>query len=190
MKTLDAIKVGCLALSFGFASAGANAASDDAFVKKASAGGAAEVKLGELAQQRAQSPQVKEFAQQLASEHRQANTELERLAQTKGMKVETDVSGEHKQAIGRLEKASGQEFDKKFMETVVREHKDDIKDFKKQAQKGKDADIKNWAQKTLPALEKHLQMAQQVQQQVAQTGKGASGSGGNSADKSEKSGKY
>lgn len=190
MKTLNAINVGCLALSLGVASVNANAAADDGFVKKASAGGAAEVKLGELAQQRAQSPQVKEFAQHLASEHQQANTELQRLAQTKGMKVETGVSGKHKQAISRLKKVSGQEFDKKFMETVVKEHKDDIKDFKKQAQKGKDADIKNWAQKTLPALEKHLQMAQQMQQQVAQAGKGASGSGGNSADKSEKSGKY
>ena len=186
MKTSNMINVGCLALLLGFASTGANAASDDAFVKKAIQGGLAEVKLGELAQQRAQSPEVKEFAQHLVSEHQQANTELQQLAQTKGMKVDTEVSGKHKQAMSRLEKVSGQEFDKKFMDTVVKEHKDDIKDFKKQAEKGKDAEIKEWAQKTLPALEKHLEMAQQVQQKVAQGGKGASGSGGSSADKSDK----
>lgn len=187
MKTSNMINVSCLALLLGFASTGANAASDDAFVKKASEGGVAEVKLGELAQQRAQNPEVKEFAQHLVSEHQQANTELQQLAQTKGLKVETEVSGKHKQTMSRLEKVSGQEFDKKFMEAVVKQHKDDIKDFKKQAEKGKDADIKSWAQKTLPSLEKHLQMAQGIQQQVNKGGKGASGSGGSSADKPETS---
>ena len=183
MKTPSIINVGFLALFVGLASTGANAASDDSFVKKASQGGLAEVKMGELAQQRAQSPQVKEFAQHLVSEHQQANTELQQLAQTKNMKIETEVSGKHKQAVSRLEKTKPEEFDKKFMDTVVKQHEEDIKDFKKQAEKGKDADIKSWAQKTLPALEKHLQMAQQVQQQVAQGGKGASGSGASSADK-------
>lgn len=187
MKTSNMVNVGFVALLLGFASTGANAASDDAFVKKAMQGGLAEVKLGELAQQRAQSPEVKEFAQHLVSEHQQANTELQQLAQTKNMKVETEVSGKHVQTMSRLEKVSGEEFDKKFMDAVVKEHKDDIKDFKKQAQKGKDAEVKDWAQKTLPALEKHLQMAQQVQQKVAKGSKGASGSGGSSADKSEKS---
>lgn len=185
MKTSNIINVACLALSLGFAT-GANAASDDAFVKKANQGGLAEVKMGELAQQRAQNPEVKEFAQHLVSEHQQANTELQQLAQTKGMKVETEVGGKHKQTIDRLEKANGQEFDKKFMQAVVKEHKNDIKEFKKQAEKGKDADVKNWAQKTLPALEKHLQMAQQLEQKVAKSGQGASGSGGSSADQSDK----
>lgn len=189
MKTSHMFNVGCLSLFLGFASAGANAASDDGFVKKASQGGLFEVKVGELAQQRAQSPEVKQFAQHLVSEHQQANTALEQLAQTKGVKMETEVGGKYKQTISRLEKTKGQEFDKKFMEAVVKEHKGDVKDFKKQAEKGKDADVKNWAQQTLPALEKHLQMAQQVQQKVAKGGQGASGSGGSSGDKAQKSDK-
>ena len=187
MKASNIINVGCMALMLGFASTGANAASDDSFVKKASQGGLAEVKMGELAQERAQNSEVKEFAQHLVSEHQQANTELQQLAQTKGMKLETEVGGKYKQTISKLEKANGQEFDKKFMEAVVKEHKDDVKEFKKQAEKGKDPDIKNWAQKTLPSLEKHLQMAQQLQQKVAKSGQGASGSGGSSADASDKS---
>lgn len=187
MKTPSIINVGCLALFLGLASTGANAASDESFVKKASQGGLAEVKLGEIAQQRAQNPEVKEFAQHLVSEHQQANTELQQLAQTKGMTLESEVSGKHKQTVSRLEKTKPEEFDKKFMEVVVKEHKDNVKEFKKQAEKGKDADVKSWAEKTLPSLEKHLQMAQQLQKKVAKGGQGASGSGGSSADKSEKS---
>lgn len=187
MKTPSIINVGFMTLFVGLASTGAHAAGDDAFVKKAIQGGLAEVKMGELAQQRAQSPEVKDFAQHLVSEHQQANTELQQLAQSKNIKVETEIAGKHKQTMSRLEKVKPEEFDKKFMDTVVNEHKDDIKEFKKQADKGKDAEIKSWAQKTLPALEKHLQMAQQIQQQVTQGGKGATGSGERgSADKSDK----
>ena len=186
MNASNAIHVGCLALLLGFASTGAIAASDESFVKKANQGGLTEVKMGELAQQRAQSPEVKEFAQHLVNEHQQANAELQELAKAEGIELKDELSGKHKQTVDRLEKANGQAFDKKFMEAVVKEHKKDIKEFKKQAQNGKDPDVKDWAQKTLPALEKHLQMAQQVQQQVSQGGKGASDSGGSSADDSGK----
>lgn len=198
MKTASIVNVGCLALLLGFASGGANAASDEEFVKKAGQDGMAEVKMGELAQQRAQNQEVKEFAQRLVSEHQQANTELQQLAQTKGMKFEDKVDHKQRRTMSRLQKTNGQEFDQKFIEAVVREHKKDIKEFKKQAEKGKDADIKSWAQQTLPALEKHLQMAQQLQQKVAKGnqggGQGASGGGSSAADsdksrQSEKSAK-
>lgn len=183
MKTPSIINVGCLALLLGFASSSANAASDEGFVKKASQGGMAEVKMGELAQQRAQSPEVKEFAQHLVSEHQQANNELQQLAQTKGMKVETEVGAKQKQTLNRLAKLNGQEFDKKFIEAVVKDHEDDVKDFKKQSEKGKDADIKNWAQQTLPALEKHLQMAKSLEQTVKGKGQGNSSRGDSEGSK-------
>lgn len=183
MKTANIINVGCLALLLGVASQSANAASDEGFVKKASQAGMAEVKMGELAQQRTQNAEVKEFAQHLVTEHQKANTELQQLAQTKGMKVETEVGGKQKQTVSRLEKLNGQEFDKKFIEAVVSEHKDDVKEFKKQAEKGKDADIKSWAQQTLPALEKHLEMAKGLEQKLKGKSQGSSSRGDTTGDK-------
>lgn len=179
MKTSSIINVGCLAVLLGFASTGANAQSDEGFVKKASQDGMAEVKMGELAQQRAQNPEVKEFAQHLVTDHQKVNAELQQLAQTKGMKTETEIGAKQKQTMNRLTKLNGKEFDQKFVEAVVSDHKSDVKDFKKQAEKGKDADIKNWAQQTLPALEKHLEMAQGLEQTVK--GKGSSSPGGSSS---------
>lgn len=150
----------------GALTAPAMAASDDGFVKKAAKGGMAEVELSQLAIEKASNSEVKQFAQHIVDDHQKANTELHQLAQTKGIEMPDEIGAQHKQTKKRLSKLEGTEFDKAYMKAMVKDHKDDIKEFEKQAKSGKDAELKQWAAKTVPVLQKHMQMAQSLQTQV------------------------
>jgi putative membrane protein len=144
------------------AKAGALSSADRQFVQKAAMGGLAEVELGKLAQQKAVSDQVKKFGEHMVQDHSKANDELKAIATTKGAPVPADVDAKHKAAMQKLQKLSGGEFDREYMKQMVADHKQTVSDFKKQAEAGKDADLKGFAASTLPKLQEHLQMAQSL----------------------------
>lgn len=139
---------------------------DSSFVTKTAQGGMAEVKLGQLAAEKASSADVKQFGQQMVTDHGKANDELKQLASSKGMTLPTDVSAKHQSDHDRLSKLSGAEFDKAYMKHMVADHKKDVAEFRRQSQSGSDAEIKAWAAKTLPTLEGHLQKAESIEKQL------------------------
>jgi putative membrane protein len=151
------------------------AMADKSFMKKAAQGGLAEVELGQLAQQNGSSSAVKEFGQKMVSDHTQANTELKSVAQQKGMTPPSDLDAHDKKSKEMLSKLQGADFDKAYMQNMVKDHEKDVADFRKEAQNGKDADVKAFAQKTLPILEQHLQMARTVAGQVGATSASTTG---------------
>ena len=137
--------------------------SDKRFVEKASQGGVAEVQLGKLAEQKAQSPEVKKFGARMAKDHTAANDKLSSIASRKGIAAAADMDSSSKREYDRLSKLSGAEFDQEYMKNMVSDHKKDIKEFQSEAKSGKDADIKNFAQSTLPTLEDHLKQAESAE---------------------------
>jgi putative membrane protein len=143
---------------------------DKNFVHEAAIGGMAEVELGKLAQQKAQSADVKQFGQRMEQDHSQANEQLMSVASGKSIDMPKQLDREHKQLRDKLAKANGADFDREYMQAMVKDHKKDIKAFEKEAKSGKDADVKNFAQSTLPTLQQHLQMAQDIERSMrAQT---------------------
>jgi putative membrane protein len=140
--------------------------SDHTFVTKAAQGGLAEVKLGQLATQKASSSDVKAFGQQMVDDHSKANDELKQLASTKGITLPTDTDAKHQATYDRLSKLSGAEFDRAYMKDMVSDHKEDVSEFRTESQRGSDPDVKAWAAKTLPTLEHHLQMAESTDAKV------------------------
>ncbi len=142
--------------------AGSLASSDRDFVMKAANGGMLEVKLGQLATQRAQSEQVKKFGQKMVDDHSKANDELKQLAQGKGIELPADLKGEEKEHFTKFEKATGADFDREYVRMMVEDHRQDLADFKKEAKDGKDAGLRSWAAKTLPTLEEHDKMIEQI----------------------------
>jgi putative membrane protein len=138
---------------------------DKTFAKKAAQGGLAEVQVGQLAQQKATSPQVKEFAQTLVNDHMQANQELQQIAQGAGMTLPSEPGNKEQEAMQKLQNLSGPAFDKAFVRDEIKDHQKDIEEFQKEAQSGSDPALKAFAEKTLPVLQKHLQMAQSLNQQ-------------------------
>ena len=136
------------------------AAADRNFVMKAARGGLAEVEFGRLAAEKASNPDVKQFGQKMVDDHSKANDELKTIAQQKGIDLPTDLDAKDKATRDHLAKLSGDAFDRAYMRDMVKDHKTDVSEFRKESQSGKDADIKAFAGKTLPTLEEHLKMAQ------------------------------
>ena len=144
------------------------AKADADFIKEAAMGGMMEVQLGKMAQDKAASDSVKQFGKKMEQDHTKANDELKKLAADKGVQIPTALDKKHQNKIDKLAKASGADFDRQYMSDMVSDHKTDVKEFQKQADKGKDSDLKNWAGQTLPTLKEHLQLAQSTEQQVKQ----------------------
>jgi len=147
---------------------------DKHFMEKAAIGGLAEVQLGNLAQQKAASDQVRQFGMRMVQDHTKANDELKRLASSKGLQLPSAVDAKHQQVADKLSKMTGADFDKAYMSDMVSDHKEDIGEFKKEANGGKDPDLKAFAAKTLPTLQEHLQMAQTTHDAVKKGAKTAS----------------
>jgi len=133
---------------------------DTQFVAKAIRDGMAEVEMGKMAQQKGSSDQVKQFGSRMVDDHSKANDELKRIASSKGITLPTDLDAKHKAKMDKMQKLSGAQFDRAYMDDMVADHKQDVAEFKKQASSGKDSDLKAFASKTLPTLEDHLKMAQ------------------------------
>ena len=142
------------------------AASSTAFIKEAAAGGMAEVELGKLAQERAQSDEVKSFAKRMVDDHSKANDELQQMAQKKNITLSKQLDGKHKALYDRLSKLSGAQFDRAYMDAMLQDHRHDVAAFERET-KSSDADVRDFASRTLPTLQDHLANAQQVDRAVA-----------------------
>jgi putative membrane protein len=105
------------------------------------------------------------------AEHTKANEQLKKIAAKKDIKLPTALEGKQKATYDKLIKLRGDEFDREYMSTMVSDHKEDIEKFQKQADNGKDPDMKKFATDQLPILKKHLELAEQTQKQVSGTGK-------------------
>lgn len=146
--------------------AGVTSMTPSSFVSEAAAGGMAEVQLGNLALTRSQNDDVKQIGQQMILDHTKANIELTQLATKKSFTIPTELDSKHKSTVDKLSKLSGAEFDKEYIDDMVKDHEEDIKAFQTQADSGTDPDVKAYAAKTLPILQSHLEMIRGVQSKM------------------------
>lgn len=135
---------------------------DQRFVRIAASAGMAEVKLGQLGVKRARSADVKKFAQRMVDDHTRANQQLMDLVSQKGMRAPTMLDAKHQVVMDRLSKLDGDEFDREFMNVMVKDHHKAVDLFEKEAQSGADPALKGFAEKTLPTLRDHLKMAEDL----------------------------
>jgi putative membrane protein len=118
------------------------------------------VQLGKLAQKMGTSEQVKQFGQQMVTDHSKANDELKAVAKSKNIALPKDLDAEHKATADRLSKLEGDAFDKAYSAEMLKDHKKDVAEFEKASKSLQDPDLKGFATKTLPVLKQHLQHAQ------------------------------
>jgi putative membrane protein len=131
-------------------------AQDRKFIQDAAKGGMMEVHMGRLGAEHGSSADVKTFSQRLINDHTKANHELADLAKKKGVTLPADNPTA---APKGLDSKTGTDFDKTFAKIAVEDHEKDIKEFEKEANSGSDPDVKEWASKTLPTLQAHLDEA-------------------------------
>ena len=145
---------------------------DEEFAKKAAQGGMAEVKLGQLAQEKASNEKVKSFAQKMVEDHTKANDKLKEVAGKENINLPTDLDSKDEATYESLSKLSGAAFDRAYARDMVKDHQQDVSEFRREATSGRKEPIKSFAQETLPTLQKHLQEARQMEQSVSGSGIG------------------
>jgi len=152
-------------MSIGNSSLNANrpAADPGDFWKKAAEGGMAEVEFSKLAFNKAQNADVKKYAQMMITDHTKAGDELKSLAAKKGISLPENLDADHKVTLEKLKELTGADFDKAYVEAMVKDHDAAVELFKTQANSGTDSELKSFAAKTLPTLESHHKKIEEIQ---------------------------
>jgi putative membrane protein len=125
------------------------------FTFAAANGGMMEVEAAKLAQQKASSKEVKELATMILNDHTKANAELKKVAASKNISVPSTMTGEHQSHIDMLRAKSGGDFDNAYLKMMDEDHAKDIEMFREASATLPDADLKAFASKSLPVLQKH-----------------------------------
>ncbi len=164
----------------------ANEAADmNRFVEKMGQVGVAEVKLGELAAQRAANADVKQFGRRMVSDHQKANTELKQIASRMSVQLPTELDTKHQELYDRLSKLKGAAFDREYMKAMVDGHQEVAQELERHADSAAakpgdrtvgttgaaapaDASIHAWASKTLPDVRQHLEQARKIEDKLTQ----------------------
>ncbi len=135
---------------------------DTAFALNVAQGGAAEVKLGKLAADKASDRDVKAFGQQMVDDHTKANDQLASVCHQENMTLPSGMTAKDEAQYNRLQNLSGAAFDKAYVADMLRDHEAAVKEFQKEARAGKDSTLKNFAAQTLPVLQGHLEKIKSI----------------------------
>lgn len=139
-------------------------ADDDlGFMRQAAHNGHAEVESSKLAQQKASSEPVKAYAARMVEDHTCSHAELEQLAASKGVQLPKEPDAAQQAKIRALAELSGPEFEQQYVEQLgVTAHQQTIALFQRGASNARDPELKSFAAKTLPVLQRHLEMARSL----------------------------
>jgi putative membrane protein len=152
-----------------------SATPDVHFAREAAQGGMAEVKLGQLAQEKGSSDTVKTFGKRMVDDHSKAGDKLKEVASHESITLPSDLSAKDQATYDRLSKLNGAAFDRAYARDMVKDHETDVAAFQKEANAGKNDSLKSFASETLPTLQDHLKQAKEMMKTVggATAAKGA-----------------
>jgi putative membrane protein len=130
-------------------------AKDKSFMKEAAKGGMMEVEMGKTAQQKGKSAEVKKIGSTMVADHTKANNELMAIAKKKGVDLSKEKPMTHSMGDAN--------FDKDYVDMMVKDHEKDLAAFQAEAKNGTDAEVKAFASKTSAVIKKHLDMVKAAQ---------------------------
>jgi putative membrane protein len=136
------------------------------FMVKVADVGMTEVKLGGIAQDKSMNKRIKEFGEMMKRDHTNAGDELKSLARRKNVTLPDSIGSDHRNKIENLEKKTGKDFDRAYIDAMVDGHQSTVNDFEKASNNTKDPDVKAWVDKTLPTLRMHLDSAKAIQKAI------------------------
>lgn len=151
-----AIILGCLVASEAFAK------SDKEFLSDAIKTDNAEIALGQLAEQKGSTDNVRKYGQTLVTDHQKGKDAAVALAPDLQVKPMEGLAPDAKQEQSKLQGLSGKAFDKEFAQFMITGHRQAISEFQEKAKEG-DRPVPDLAKQTLPTLQEHLKMAQDLQ---------------------------
>jgi|GEM_PF-2719261 len=151
--------------------------SDKTFAKAAARADLTEVNLGKLAERKGTNDVVKDFGKRMVTDHSKANEQLASAASQARITIPSQPGQMEQKEYQRLSRLSGETFDRAYARLMLKAHEHDVTVFQHEAEYGKSAEIRNWAKLTLPTLEEHLKMAQQMYHTVMGGAKTKTGTG-------------
>ena len=143
---------------------------DRYFVRKAEDGHMLEAALGERAAEWAASADVKNFGQMMAKYNTLAGNRLLEIAKNNSLEAPTDMDREDQEALLHLVEMKGRDFDREYMNQVVRDQKQNVKLFERMADEADNPDLRNYARQTIPALREHLRTAREIYSRIESQG--------------------
>ena len=135
---------------------------DERFLSMAARTDMTEANEGQLANQQATRGDVKEFANTLVQDHTDSYHQISELASQKGVSIPKGINSAKISSIVHLVHAKGTSFDKQFVQDEIAGHRQAIAEFKHEAEHGQDAEVKAYANRMIPVLEKHLHQAEDL----------------------------
>ena len=145
---------------------GQTAQSDQEFVKTAASSGLAEVESGKLAKKRASSDEVREMADKMVEDHSRANDRLTAIASRQNITLPKEPDAAERSEIERLQKLSGQAFDRALLAHERKAHREAIALYSRQAESGSNPELKRFASEQLPKLREHLEKVESLQRNM------------------------
>jgi putative membrane protein len=139
---------------------------DRKFIVEAIADNVLEIRLAKLAEKNSSDTQVKQYAQQVLSDHTTMQNQWLALASRNGMNLKPGMGPRHKKKATRLEKLDGREFDRAYMTTQVQNQQDYVEYFGKEGRATRSSQVRDLAANDLRSLELHLNQAKQVGAEV------------------------
>ena len=140
---------------------------DAAAMKQLAQANLNEIEAGKLGAAKAQNPDIKQFAQKLADDNARMLEDLKSLAKRKDVALPDKAALKDLAQLKILERKSGADFDREFMEQMVKEHDKAVKETNAVAAKAKDPDFKFAAQQASRRIETNLQLAQRISMSAA-----------------------
>jgi putative membrane protein len=140
-------------------------AADQAFVQKAAKGNEAEIEMAKMAEDKAQNREIKDYASMLERDHSDALENLRDLAQKANVTLDTAPPAEKASMSNKLNAASGTQFDREYINTMVEEHRKNIAEFERM-QGSATGELKAFIDNTLPTMREHLAKAEQLMKEV------------------------
>jgi putative membrane protein len=162
---LGLLAVGGLLLPLPAAAASLSAL-DQQFAGKAARAGLLEVQLGQLAEERAQTQDVRNFGAIMAQDHGLAHNALREIARQKDLPLPEELTPAQQGTLNRLQELTGEPFDRQYMREMVKAHARDVEQFHQALDQLDDAELRAWAEDSLPTLEEHLQDAWEIALQL------------------------
>jgi putative membrane protein len=129
---------------------------DKTFIQEAGAGNLAEAEMGQLAEQKATTPAIKEFGRWMATDHGFANKWLAAILRDEHESFQPTLTAEQTQMNQKLEGLSGGQFDQYYVQHMVQDHEKAVPVFEREAKEGHNPAIKAYAEYLAPVIEQHL----------------------------------
>ena len=131
---------------------------DRIFLRKAAEGGMAEIQFGQLASQKAGSDDVKSFAQKMVTDHTELNSEMKPFAESLGVHTPKKLNSKDQAEYDKLNGLSGDEFDREYLACMLKDHHEDLREFRKESENTPDPSLKAAVDKGEVVILQHTHM--------------------------------